>query len=193
MLDAVGRALESRGYALASPEEPLGQAVVVCQTPECITQALDAARVELAVVPALWSEEGEAPELTLTLVQRLGRNLNASAPLGSELSAAASVLVDELFMQRAAPAPAKKHPHAWKAGPSVLLAGGAAAFIALGVGAATKGEHQQLNTAAVAAWSAVGAAAIAGGIAWWVVGAKRRRGAPSVALYPSGFDLRLRF
>ena len=73
-----------------------------------------------------------------------------------------------------------------------MLAGGSAAFIAIGVGAATKSENQQLNTSAVAAWSAIGAAAIAGGIAWWVVGAKRRR-AGAVGLRPTGIDLRLRF
>ena len=39
----------------------------------------------------------------------------------------------------------------------------------------------------------VGAAAIGGGIAWWVVGAKRRRPAPTIALRPTGIDLRLRF
>ena len=91
------------------------------------------------------------------------------------------------------PEPAKKHPHAWKAGPIVLLAAGAAAFIAVGDGAATKGDHQQLNSAAVGVWSAVGAAAMAGGITWWVVGAKRRQRAPTLALHPRGVDLRLRF
>jgi hypothetical protein len=74
-----------------------------------------------------------------------------------------------------------------------LLTGGAAAFVAVGVGAATKGAGEQLNTAAVAGWSGVGAAALAGGIAWWVVGAKRRRQAPTITLHPGGVDLSLRF
>ena len=99
----------------------------------------------------------------------------------------------------ASPAPA--HPHAWKAGPILLITGGAAAFIAIGAAAGTKSDSQQLNTGAVAAWSAVGAAAIAGGITWWVVGAKRRREraapaaahSPAIALRPTGIDLRLRF
>jgi len=201
VVDALGRALEAHGYEIAVPQEPLGQAVVACQTPECVERTLDAARAEFALVPALWLQEGKATELTLTVLQRFARNLNASAPVGSELSTAASALVDSLLARRAgsasapapAPAPAKKHPHAWKAGPVVLLAGGTAAFITVGVGAATKGDHQQLNSAAVGVWSAVGAAAMAGGITWWVVGAKRRQRAPTLALHPRGVDLRLRF
>ena len=201
--DAVGRALEARGYSVAVSQEILSQAVVACQSPECVEQALDAAGAEFAIVPAIWLQESGDMELTLTLVQRLGRNLNASGPVGEDLSAAASTLVGDLLAQRAAsvpvrasapePAPAPKHPHAWKAGPIILIAGGAAAFIAIGVGAATKRDNQQLNTTAVAVWSAVGAAAVAGGIAWWVVGSKRRRKAPTVGLHPSGIDLRLRF
>ena len=58
--------------------------------------------------------------------------------------------------------------------------------------AATKGQDEQLNTSAVAGWSVAGAAAIGAGIAWWVVGAKRRR-APTISLRPTGIDLRLRF
>jgi hypothetical protein len=80
------------------------------------------------------------------------------------------------------------------------MAGGAAAFIAIGVAAGVRSDSQQLNTGAVAAWSVVGAAAIAGGIAWLVVGDKRRRrrasqanALPELTLYPTGFDLRLRF
>jgi hypothetical protein len=201
VLDAVGRALESHGYQILVSRELLGQAVVACQTPECVEQALDAAGAELAVVPAIWARDG-GEELTLTLVQRLTRNLNASASVGDDPSAAAAALVDELLARRAVPAlasapaptsaPEAKHPHAWKAGPTLLITAGAAAFVAIGVGAATKSDTQQLDTTAVAAWSAVGAAAIAGGIAWWVVGSKRRR-APAVSLRPTGIDLRLRF
>jgi hypothetical protein len=82
-----------------------------------------------------------------------------------------------------------------------LIAGGAAAVVAIGVGAGVKGDDQQLNPSAVAAWAAVGAAAIGGGMAWWVVGEKRRRKsgdlwgalAPELALHPTKIDLRLRF
>jgi hypothetical protein len=121
------------------------------------------------------------------------------------MSRTADILVEQLLAQHTAPtsAPSERlavsddarsrgRPHAWKAGPIALLAGGAAAFIAIGVGAATKRDDQQLNRAAVATWSALGSAAIAGGIAWWVVGAKRRR-APKMTLRPGGIDLRLRF
>ena len=82
-----------------------------------------------------------------------------------------------------------------------MIAGGAAAIVAIGVGAGVKREDQQLNASAVAAWAAVGAAAIGGGVAWWVVGAKRRRKsggfrgplATELALHPTKIDLRLRF
>ena len=57
------------------------------------------------------------------------------------------------------------------------------------------------NAGAVAAWSAVGAAAIAGGITWWVIGEKRRQQraesastvTPTITFHPTGIDLRLRF
>ena len=111
VVDAVGRALESHGYTMDVSQALLGQAVVACQSSECIDQTLDAAAAELAI----------------------------------------------------------------------------------GFGAATKGAGEQLNAAAVAGWSAVGAAALAGGIAWWVVGAKRRKQAPTITLHPTGVDLSLRF
>jgi hypothetical protein len=94
-----------------------------------------------------------------------------------------------------------RRPHAWKAGPIILIAGGTAAIVAIGIAAGVKNDNQQLNTSAVAAWAAVGAAAIGGGVAWWVVGAKRRRksGEPrsalaaELALHPTKIDLTLRF
>jgi len=155
VVDAVGRALESHGYTVDVSHALLGQAVVACQSPECIEQTLDAADAELAIVPAVWSQKSVSVELTLTLLQRVGRNLNASGPVGADLSAAAEALVNELLVKRAAPVPPRKadashrprgslsdgpkHRHAWKAGPIILLTGGAAAFIAIGVGAARKG------------------------------------------------------
>jgi hypothetical protein len=215
----VRRALAARGYPAAVSNELLGQAVVACQTPECVEQALGAAGAAFAIVPAIWSLESGGDELTLTLVQKSERSLNASGPVGDELSVAAADLVDELLARlavaiaeaaaattvvpAAAPAsPSKQaHPHAWKAGPIILLAGGAAALVAVGVAAGIRNDTQQLNTGAVAAWSAIGAAAIAGGIAWWVVGEKRRRRkaesttvlAPAIAFHPTGIDLRLQF
>jgi hypothetical protein len=213
---AVRRALWARGYEETGSQELLGQAVVACQTPECVEQALDAASAAFAIVPAIWSRLSGGEELTLTLVQRSGRNLNASGVLGGELSATTAGLVDELLEQQAAamaalasaaaavalPGPTEpNHPHAWKAGPAILIAGGTAAVVAVGVAAGIRTDTQQINTAAAAAWSAIGAAAIAGGVAWWVVGEKRRRkktqpaGArtATMALHPTGIDLRLRF
>ena len=208
---AVRVALRERGYTVTVEQEALGRAVVACRTPECVEDALDAAGVAFAIVPAIWTRESGGRELALTLVQTSSRNLNATGVLEVDLPSTATTLVDALLAQRAAVAreaagtrlsssePA--HPHAWKAGPIILIAGGTAAFVAIGVAAGVKSDSQQLNTSAVAAWSAVGAAVIAGGIAWWVVGAKRRRSepspaaalAPTIALRPTGIDLRLRF
>jgi len=216
VLGAVWRALSARGYREAVSPELLGSAVVACQTPECVEQALEAADAAFAIVPAIWSRESGGEELTLTLVQRSGRSLNANGVIGDDLPGTAADLVDELLARRAATGPPRNveagprprgsasgpaHPHAWKAGPIILIAGGAAAFVAVGVAAGIRNDTQQLNTGAVAAWSAIGAAAIAGGIAWWVVGEKRRRReaesttalVPAIAFRPTGIDLRLRF
>ncbi len=220
MAASVRRALEARGYSLSSSRDLLGQALVACQTPECTAQVLDAAGAAFAIVPADLVARGRWRRAhTLTLVQRTERNLNASGTLGDDLDRTSGELLDALLLSRAtsasAPAgtvtaapnwasgtePEPRHPHAWKAGPIVLILGGAASLIAVGVAAAVKTEGQQLNGAAAGAWSAIGAAAIGGGIAWWVVGAKRRspdsgrsasRG-PAVTLRGSGIDLRLRF
>ncbi|KPK16062.1 MAG: hypothetical protein AMJ62_07215 [Myxococcales bacterium SG8_38] len=186
--NAVRRALGSRGHLVADGEELWGQAVV-----------------------DFWSRQRGGAELTLTLVQRSGRNLNVSTALGTDASQAATALVDMLLMRQAASsvgpdrsdaaASEAAHPHAWKAGPIVLIAAGSAAFVAIGVAAGVQDDGQQLDGAAVGAWSAVGAAAVAGGIAWWVVGKKRRRPENSqhdargatVGFQPARIDLRLRF
>lgn len=216
VLGAVWRALSARGYREAVSPELLGSAVVACQTPECVEQALEAADAAFAIVPAIWSRESGGEELTLTLVQKSGRSLNANGVVGDDLPGVAANLVDELLTRRAATGPPRNveaappsrgsasgpaHTHAWKAGPIILIAGGAAAFVAVGVAAGIRHDTQQLNTGAVAAWSTIGAAAIAGGIAWWVVGEKRRRRdakstttlVPAIAFRPTGIDLRLRF
>ena len=213
---AARRALGARGYRVPSSQELLGRAVIACQTPECVEEVLDAAGAAFAIVPAIWSRQSGGEELTLTLVQGRGGNLNASGVVGDDLVGLVEGLVDELLVRRgsataaatgSASAPASAaasrggHPHAWKAGPIILIVGGVAAIVAVGVGAGVKSDTQQLNTAAVGAWSAIGAAAIAGGITWWVIGEKRRRQragranslAPAIAFQPAGIDLRLRF
>jgi hypothetical protein len=216
---AVRRALEGRNHSVSGSRDLLGQALVACQTPECSAQVLDAAGAGFAIVPAIWSRAKGGEELTLTLVQHKGRNLNASGTLGEDLDRASGELLDALLLRRATAASTHaravptgpdrassteselRHPHAWKAGPILLIVGGAAALMAVGVAAAVKTESQQLNGATVGAWSGIGAAAIGGGIAWWVVGARRRKpedepGAfrgPAVTLHGSGIDLRLRF
>jgi len=216
----VRRALQARGYHELASQELLGKAVVACQTPECVEQTLDASGAAFAIVPAIWLRESGGEELTLTLVQRSGRSLNANGAVGDDLSGAAGDLVDKLLERQAAAlaadaasaavavlapsaaAPSEPaHPHAWKAGPIILIAGGTAAIVSVGVAAGIRSDTQQLNTAAVATWSAIGAAAIAGGIAWWVIGEKRRREraestgarAPTIAFRPTGIDLRLSF
>lgn len=215
---ALVRALRARGYQEAASQELRGRAVVACQTLECVEQALDAAGAEFAVVPAIWSRKNGGEELTLTLVQSSGRNLNASGVRGDDLSGTTAGLVDELLEQREAvleaqaaatalPAPdlarptELKRPQPWKAGPIILIAGGTAAVVAVGVAAGIRTDTQQINTPVAATWSAIGAAAIAGGVAWWVVGERRRRkktrargpSTPTMAVHPTGIDLRLRF
>jgi hypothetical protein len=216
---SVRRALGARGYALSPSRGLLGQALVACQTPECTAQVLDAASADFAIVPAVWLRTSGGEELTLTLVQPSGRSFNASGALEEDLDRASGELLDALLLSRATAASTHaqaatsgpewasstasepRHPHAWKAGPILLIVGGAAALMAVGVAAAVKTEGQQLNGATVGAWSGIGAAAIGGGIGWWVVGARRRKpddepGAfrgPAVTLHGSGIDLRLRF
>jgi hypothetical protein len=214
VVSAVRRAIEARGLEVV-PSKELGQAVVACQTPECVEQALAAAGASFAVVPAIWSRASGGEELTLTLLQPSGRNLNATGAVGEDLPGMVGRLFDELLARRAAAAAAARavtdaaaeavaetrRPRAWKAGPIVLITGGAAAFVAIGIAAGVKSDDQQLDAGAVAAWSAVGAAAIGGGVAWWVVGEKRRRRraeptgvhAPTLGFRGTRIDFRLRF
>jgi len=219
---AVRRGLEAHGYHASPSQELLGRALVACQTPECLEQALDAAGAVFAIVPAIWMRASGGREVTLTLVQRSGRSLNATGVVGDDLAGVTVGLVEGLLVRRDAAGtaagtgtaaatatatrnatrrPAMRRPHAWKAGPIILIAGGTAAIVAIGIAAGVKRDDQQLNTSAVAAWAAVGAAAIGGGIAWWVVGRNRRRKngdsrgalAPELALQPTKIDLTLRF
>ncbi|NNK09585.1 MAG: hypothetical protein HKP50_19950 [Myxococcales bacterium] len=216
----VRRALEAHGYDASFFRELVGRALVACQTPECIERALDAAGAAFAIVPAIWSRESGGQEVTLTLVQRSGRSLNATGAVAGDLEEVTVSLVEGLLARRvgsgAGTATAagavrateaagggadRGRPHAWKAGPVILVAGGAAAIVAIGVAAGVKRDDQQLNTSAAAAWAAVGAAAIGGGVAWWVMGQKRRRKSANVegalaaelGLHPTKIDLTLRF
>jgi hypothetical protein len=244
--DALERALWSHGYRTSDPAPRPGQALVECQTAECTEGALDAAGAVFAIVPAIWSRTRGGAELTLTLLERVGRSLNASAELAGEPAVAATALLDVLLARHAALAASQAlaashaadaeppssrlgaslgqegpkaaepaHPHAWKAGPVLLLGAGVGAFAAIGVAAGIKEDHQQLDRATIGAWSAIGAAAIAGGVAWWVVGERRRRPArasaqseggtqqlpaalretrsAAIGLHPTRIDLRLRF
>ncbi|MDH3485373.1 MAG: hypothetical protein OEM16_14200, partial [Myxococcales bacterium] len=213
--EALSAALGGRGYTVVA-DAALGEALVACGTLDCIEQALEGVRAAFGIVPAMWLRAGHRHELTLTLVGKSGRNLNAGTVIDGDLSQTTAALVDELLARRselesgapsAIPEPADEpkqtsaRPHAWKAGPILLWVGGAGAFVGIGVAAGVKDDTQQLNKGAVAAWSVIGAAALAGGTAWWVVGEKRRRrndrseATPHTAIRvsPRGFDLRLRF
>jgi len=228
---AVRGGLAVRGYQTSASHDLLGQALITCQTPECVEEALDAAQAVFAIVPAIWLRESGGEELTLTLVRRSGRSLNASGMVRGDLAGVTDGLVGELLARRAgtgsgtvpaagsgsaavsaagsaaesaavaATAEGRGRSRAWKAGPIVLIAGGVAAIVAIGIAAGTLDDHQQLNGSAVGAWAAVGAAAIGGGIAWWVVGERRRRKkgdsraalTPELAFHPTKIDLTLRF
>ena len=221
---AVRRGLGVHGYETSFSRELVGRALVACQTPECIERALDAAGAAFAIVPAIWSRKTGGQEVTLTLVQRSGRSLNATGAVAGDLAGVTLGLVEGLLARRVAVGSAAgaateagagavgatkptggradgRRPHAWKAGPIILIAGGTTAIVAIGVAAGVKRDDQQLNTSAVAAWAALGAAAIGGGVAWWAVGQKRRRrsarvaGALAVELaaHPTKIDLTLRF
>ena len=235
---ALRDALEERGYT-AVTDEPRGQALVLCGTLACIEQTLESAGASFGLVPAMWARAGERRELTLTLVGKSGRNLNAGTVINGDLRRTAADLLDELLARRSEldsdthdelatdrftitaaggdsvggirdsatvaatdePKRTSRLPHAWKAGPIVLLVGGVGIFVGIGAAAGMKNDNQQLNKGAVAVWSVVGAAALAGGTAWWVVGETRRRqsersGATTdtaIRVSPSGIDLRLRF
>ena len=224
---ALASALEARGYTVVT-EQARGEALVSCGTPTCIAQTLEGAGASFGLVPAVWLRTGNRRELTLTLVRKSGRNLNAGKVIDGDLSRTTAfettaTLVDELLLRRSGPQsgaggdlasnssldsyadePTQRsaRPHAWKTGPIVLWAGGAGVFVGIGAAAGMKDETEQLNKGAVAAWSVIGAAALAGGTAWWVVGQKRRQrqgerteAALDTAIRVShrGFDLRLRF
>ena len=153
---AVRRGLEAHGYHASLSQDLLGRALVACQTPECIEQALDAAGAAFAIVPAIWLREGGGEEVTLTLVQRSGRGLNATGVVGDNLADVTVGLVEGLLVRRAqavsaagtaagtgtgtgagtrtggagaARAGEPGRPHAWKAGPIILIVGGAAAIV----------------------------------------------------------------
>lgn len=222
---ALHDALASFGFRAARGSVDEARAMIECQTPECIEAALAAAGASFAIVPAIWLREQGAPELTLTLLQPVGRNVNASTPVEGQVADAAAMLVDLLMSRRAAvpqhsdalaggprfdgltrnagPSGVDRvaaHPHAWKAGPIVMIAAGLGAFGAIGIAAGVRSDDQKLNPAAVGAWSAIGAVALASGAAWWVVGKRRRldratsqRDDPAISLQPTRIDFRLRF
>ncbi len=145
---AVRRGLEAHGYHASLSQELVGRAVVACQTPECIEQSLDAAGAAFAIVPAIWLRKSSGEEVTLTLVQRSGRSLNATGVVGDDLAGATVGLVEGLLARRAEAVAAaatesatgigtetgtgtgtgtggeRGRPHAWKAGPIILIAGG---------------------------------------------------------------------
>ncbi|MEM7137008.1 MAG: hypothetical protein AAF500_10540 [Myxococcota bacterium] len=198
---AVSEALFQRGYAVA--EAPRAEeAIPRCASPECVESALGRADAVFAIVPAVWARGGRR-ELTLTLVGKSGRNLNAGTVLNGDLSTTVASLVEQLLAKRrsraggartqtpnlsvAEPITAphlsahhpsatagRDHPNAWKAGPVALLFGGAVTIISVGAVAATRDDTQQLNKGASAAWWVVGGLCVAGGTAWWVVGHRRR-------------------
>ena len=199
---AIVAALEARGFDVADGVGS-GQAVASCGGPECVEARLGDAGATFAVIPAMWERSGRRRELTLTMVGKSGRNLNAGTVLNGDLSSTTAGLIDELLAEREAiargddlsaqhtwtrddapPAPqstvlagtrqAPDTGHAWKTGPIVLWVGGAVVFTAVGGVAATRSDSERINGGALAGWFILGGSAIAGGTAWWVVGTRRR-------------------
>lgn len=96
---ALERALDAYGI-VASPDLASGRRVVGCGTPECVERVLDEAGVSHALVPAVWTRSHGRRELTLTLVGKSGRNLNAGTVLNGDLSRQTEALVHALFAKR---------------------------------------------------------------------------------------------
>ena len=227
---AIRRALTSHGYVTSPRDSMLGTALVACETPECMDQVLSAAGAEFGVVPAVWTRtrDGEK-ELTITLIERSGRTINLEGTVDANNTTAivASRLIEEALAQRgvepiigdpvaeaAAKSSESKQRQYWIAGPILLIAAGAGMGVAVGIAAAQDGcserrgdqcvERTELNRTVAIALSAVGAAAVAGGVAWWVIGAKRRKRASKdtkgpaasttrVGVSPTGVHFRMQY
>jgi hypothetical protein len=196
---AVRSALESQAVRVVS-EAPVGPSLVRCETPECMESLLVQAGAELGIVPALWHQpQTGGYELTLTFIERSGRTANVEA-MASPSAPEATVhkLVEDGLERRTAPtsvvdpvaraAGLADEPNPvdyWKAGPALLIAGGVATLVAIGVKAAQRGcsssvdevciERTEFNKAALATASVLAAGALIGGTSWWVLGRKRRR------------------
>lgn len=196
---AVRSALESQAVRVVS-EAPLGASLVQCETPECMESLLVQAGAELGIVPALWRQpQTGGYELTLTFIERSGRTANLEAMANpSDPEATVQELVEDGLERRMAPAslvdPVARaagladEPNTgnyWKAGPTLLIAGGIATLVAIGVKAAQRGcsstvdevcvERTEFNKAGLATASVLAAGALVGGTSWWVLGRKRRR------------------
>jgi hypothetical protein len=93
---ALVHSLEARGYAVLD-DPAAGEALVACASVECVTDTLDLAGAPYGWVPAMWVRTGTRRELTLTLVQKSGRSLNAGTVINGDLSSITASLVDELL------------------------------------------------------------------------------------------------
>lgn len=223
---ALGQALAARGYRHAVNRSG-GRSLVTCSSPECSRAVLEHAGARFAIVPAVWARAEGRRELTLTLVGKSGRNVNAGTVLDRDLATTTATLVRLLLERnaqeratdatgaewiarerhdaeegrpgtvpedRASPRP--RFPHAWVAGPIALWAGAAATFVSVGAVAAMRDEAESLNRGAIAGWSVLGGAALAGGTTWWTIGHQRRNPRVrefAIRVSPSGFDMRGRF
>ncbi|MEM7435930.1 MAG: hypothetical protein AAF436_12315 [Myxococcota bacterium] len=96
--DAVTEALFVHGYTVADAPRAEG-AIPRCASPECVASELVRADAVFAIVPAMWAR-GSRRELTLTLVGKSGRNLNAGTVLNGDLSSTVASLVDQLLAKR---------------------------------------------------------------------------------------------
>ncbi|MGB5811811.1 MAG: hypothetical protein WBG86_14835 [Polyangiales bacterium] len=223
---ALAETLADRGYQVVDTASA-GQALLECPGARCTSRVLEREGAGFGLVPAMWGRPGDRRELTLTLVGKSGRNLNAGTVLNGDLASTTAALVDQLLAEHgdhdrtadALPEPwmlatggdaatrlevTEENPveatrgQAWKTGPILLWAGGAATLLSVGLVTGLRNDDQSIRPGALAAWVLVGVGAVGGGTAWWVVGKHRARREPStshatIRVSPRGFDLRVRF
>ena len=198
---AVNDALKTHAY-VPNTDIKLGKTLMTCETPACTEQTLRSAQATIGIVVAVWNRQpGQAPQMTLTLIDHTARNINAEGLVTGDVKEIADALVDQVLDKwreqttpttPTLPPPPPRTPKkkkAWLAGPITLIVAGAGALGAVGVAAATTTSDERLKASSAAIWGSVGAAAIGAGVVWWVVN-KRKHSTTRTQLTPLGIAVR---